>query len=65
VAYHGEERIGIARNQRKLIQECIRRGLRDDEYYIGWIDHTELIEEEDLGPLRLHLLDDPTDYLDE
>jgi hypothetical protein len=48
VAYHGDERIGIARTETELIQECIRRGLSDDEYYVGWIDPSELIEVEDV-----------------
>ena len=47
-AYHGDERIGIARTETELIQECLRRGLRDDEYYVGWIDPSELIEVEDV-----------------
>ncbi len=50
VAYHAEERIGIARDKVALVRECIRRGLNDDEYYIGWIDHTELIDEEEIEP---------------
>lgn len=32
VAYHGEERIGIAEDDEPLIREIMRRGLRDDEY---------------------------------
>lgn len=46
--YHGEECIGIAPKEAILIRECIQRGLRHDEYYIGWIDHCELIEEEEV-----------------
>jgi hypothetical protein len=48
VAYHGSTRIGIARDPTRLRSECIRRGLADDQYYIGWIDPSELIEEEEL-----------------
>jgi hypothetical protein len=47
-AYHGDERIGIARNKTPLLRECQRRGLSDDAYYIGWIDDSELIEEEEI-----------------
>src|SRR5882762_3376720 len=36
VAYHRHERIGIARDQVTLIRECLKRGLDDDEFYIGW-----------------------------
>jgi hypothetical protein len=49
-AYHDDERIGIARTKVALLRECVRRGLRDDEYYIGWIDYTEMVEEEELDP---------------
>ena len=32
IAYHGDERIGIAPGMKPLIQECLRRGLADDQY---------------------------------
>jgi hypothetical protein len=32
IAYHGDERIGIARDDIPLVRECLRRGLKDDEY---------------------------------
>ncbi len=48
IAYHGDERIGIARSKVPLIEECLRRGLSDDEYYVGMITPTELIEVEDI-----------------
>jgi len=34
VAYHGDERIGIARDDVPLIRECLRRGLERHEYDI-------------------------------
>ena len=34
VAYSGDERIGIARDDVPLIRECLRRGLKRDEYDI-------------------------------
>ncbi len=34
VAYHGDERIGIARDDKVLIRECIRRGLKREDYDI-------------------------------
>jgi hypothetical protein len=34
VAYHGDERIGIARDDEPLIRECLRRGLKREEYDI-------------------------------
>ena len=48
VAYHRQERIGIAFDGNTLLDECIRRGLSDDEFYVGWIDSCELIEEEEI-----------------
>jgi hypothetical protein len=48
IAYHGDERIGIARDEATLLRECIRRGFADDEYYIGMITPSELIEEEEV-----------------
>jgi hypothetical protein len=53
VAYHRDEQIGIARMGQTLYDECSRRGLKDDEFYVGWIDACELIEEEEIEP-RLH-----------
>jgi hypothetical protein len=50
VAYRGEERIGIASSEAILIRECLKRGYTDDEYYIGWIDPCELVEEDELEP---------------
>jgi hypothetical protein len=38
VAYHGDERIGIAGTEAALIQECIRRGLKDDEFDLDVIE---------------------------
>ncbi len=48
IAYHGDERVGIARDEITLLRECIRRGFADDEYYIGMITPCELIEEEEI-----------------
>jgi hypothetical protein len=38
VAYHGEEQVGVARTEVELIRECLRRGLRDDEYDVAVIE---------------------------
>ncbi len=54
-AYHGDEPVGIAPDAVTLLRGCLRRGFKDDEYYIGWIDPTELIAEEDIGPRRPEL----------
>jgi len=38
VLYHGEDQIGISRNPQKLLRECTKRGLRNDEFYLGVIE---------------------------
>jgi hypothetical protein len=48
VAYHGDERVGIAPAVDDLIRECVRRGLPDDQYYVRVIEPTQLIEEEEI-----------------
>jgi hypothetical protein len=53
-AYHGDERIGISKRMIILERECIKRGFESNEYYIGWIDPCELIEEEELEPRPWH-----------
>lgn len=55
VCYHGDEQVGIARTKRELIQECLRRGFKDDEYDFEVIEPRdsppwEPEEVEDLGP---------------
>jgi hypothetical protein len=58
VLYHGDERIAIAKQGITLLRECNRRGWRDDEYYVGWIDPCELSEEEELEPPSPDLLEE-------
>ncbi len=36
-AYHGEERVVIARSDFDAYQECFRRGLKRGEFYVGWL----------------------------
>ena len=50
VAYHRNERIGIARDKTSLVRKCLALGLDDDEFYVGKILHRSLIEEEELDP---------------
>ena len=38
MAYHGDERIGIAARDDELIRECLRRGLGKDDYYLDIIE---------------------------
>ena len=36
-AYHGEERVAITRTDVDAYQECFRRGLKHEEFYVGWL----------------------------
>ncbi len=38
VAYHGEERVAIRRSDVDAYQECFRRGLKHEEFYVGRIE---------------------------
>jgi hypothetical protein len=38
VAYHGEERVALTRSDVEAYQECLRRGLKHAEYYVGKIE---------------------------
>jgi hypothetical protein len=38
VLYHGNEQIRISRNPQKLLRECAKLDLRDDDYYLGMIE---------------------------
>ena len=53
VAYHRNERVGIAYTGKELLEECLKRGLDDDEFFIGWIDPCGFELEEEIEP-RLH-----------
>jgi hypothetical protein len=37
VLYHGDEQVRIARRPDKLLRECVKRRLRNDEFYLGVI----------------------------
>ena len=37
VLYHGDEQVRISRRTDKLLRECDKRGLAEDDYYLGWI----------------------------
>jgi hypothetical protein len=38
VIYHGDERVGVAPKKQPLIEECLRRGLKRDEYDVFVIE---------------------------
>jgi hypothetical protein len=38
VAYHGDERVGFGRTETKLYQDCHRRGLNRDEFFVGLVE---------------------------
>ena len=37
-AYHGEERVAISRSDVDAYQECFRRGLKHEEFYVGKVE---------------------------
>lgn len=37
VAYHGDECIGFGRSQIELYQQCVRRGLKDEDFVVWGI----------------------------
>jgi hypothetical protein len=39
-AYHGDERVAITRSDVDAYQECFRRGLKHQEFYVGWLEPT-------------------------
>jgi hypothetical protein len=53
VAYHGDERIGIARDPDVLIREILRRGIPDDAYDLAVIRPHEP-EPEEVEPIHPH-----------
>jgi uncharacterized protein (DUF433 family) len=38
VAYHGDEQIGVAPDSQSLLRECLRRGLRENDFYLDVIE---------------------------
>ena len=38
VVYQGDQRLGFGRSQTQLIQECLRRGLRQDEFVVRSVE---------------------------
>ena len=37
VAYHGDERLGFGRTQIEIYRECLRRGLKDEDFVVWGI----------------------------
>jgi hypothetical protein len=55
VAYHRNERVGIAASQVPLILECAeKRKLPGDEYYVGWIHECGFLVDEEIEPRLQH-----------
>jgi hypothetical protein len=38
VAYHGDQRLGFSRSKTALVQECLRRGIRDEEFIVDTVE---------------------------
>lgn len=48
VAYHGDERVGVARKPETLTRQCVQRGLTHVQYHVGCIrPHADEPEEID------------------
>lgn len=61
VVYHGDEQICIAESEAEVVRERIRRGIREDQCYIGCIcPHSEDEVEEIEGGLTFVEYDDET-----
>lgn len=56
IAYHRKEVIGIARDGGTLLKKCLKRGLTDDEFFVGWIDSCGLEVEEEIQPRPQHFV---------
>jgi hypothetical protein len=56
-AYHGAERIGISRDSRALIRKMERRGIGEEEFYLGIIRPHEP-EPEEIEPIHSHHFQD-------
>jgi hypothetical protein len=61
VAYHGDERIGIARLPRALLLEIRRREIPRGAYYLAVIRPREVPpwEPEEVAPIHSHHFEDP------
>jgi hypothetical protein len=53
-AYHGDERVGVAADDVKLIREMVRRGASADEYYLGRIEPQDQAPWEDVEVEGMH-----------
>ena len=51
VAYHGGDRIGFGKSKTELYQQCLRRGLKSDEFVVRCIA-PEMPEEIDIEELE-------------
>jgi hypothetical protein len=50
VAYHGDECLGFARTQTELYKRCVRRGYKDDEFVVMWVDYSSLYDHDPIEP---------------
>jgi hypothetical protein len=45
VAYHGDERVGIDADDEPLVRECLRQGLKVDQYIVDVIEPKSSVPE--------------------
>lgn len=48
VAYHGDECAGVGRTQTDVYQECLRRGLKEDEFEVLLVTSQPLSDREEI-----------------
>jgi len=60
-AYHGDECIGIARTETELWERCLSRGLKPDEFVVGFVC-TGALAHKDIGSWVTMDLDGMTFY---
>ncbi|MBW3540774.1 MAG: hypothetical protein KY476_10925 [Planctomycetes bacterium] len=48
VAYHGDQRLGLAKRETPLYQQCLARGLSRDEFVVCGIDPTALDPDDEI-----------------
>jgi len=47
-AYHGDDFVGVGRTETDLYQECLRQGLKDDEFVVLFADEAALWDHEEI-----------------
>jgi hypothetical protein len=49
VAYHGNDCLGVGRTQTELYEQCLRRGLKEDEFIVLFADRMALTDRAEIN----------------